>query len=56
VEREVLCCVGGHPEHDDIAVPFFWQASQEVEEEKAEGKRTVRERRGASNPELRYAA
>jgi NRAMP (natural resistance-associated macrophage protein)-like metal ion transporter len=35
---------------------FFWQASQEVEEEKAEGKRTVRDRQGATEPELRYAA
>ena len=31
---------------------FFWQASQEVEEEKAHGKRTAAERRGASDHEL----
>jgi Mn2+/Fe2+ NRAMP family transporter len=31
---------------------FFWQAAQEVEEERAEGRRTVRERRGATLPEL----
>src|SRR5262252_6856855 len=35
---------------------FFWQASQEVEEEKAEGRRTVVERRGATDHELRDAA
>jgi NRAMP (natural resistance-associated macrophage protein)-like metal ion transporter len=34
---------------------FFWQASQEVEQERAQGKRTVRERRGASDKELRDA-
>ena len=34
---------------------FFWQASQEVEEERAEGRRTVAERRGASDHELRDA-
>jgi Mn2+/Fe2+ NRAMP family transporter len=32
---------------------FFWQASQEVEEERALGRRTVRERRGATAHELR---
>ena len=32
---------------------FFWQAAQEVEEEKAAGKRTVRRRQGASAEELR---
>jgi Mn2+/Fe2+ NRAMP family transporter len=31
---------------------FFWQASQEVEEEKGRGKRTLAERRGASAHEL----
>jgi len=34
---------------------FFWQASQEVEEELAEGKTTVRSRKGASNAELARA-
>ncbi len=34
---------------------FFWQASQEVEEEKARGKRTAAQRRGASAHELRDA-
>ena len=34
---------------------FFWQASQEVEEERAKGRRTVAERRGASDHELRDA-
>jgi len=34
---------------------FFWQASQEVEEEKARGKRTVTQRRGATAHELRDA-
>lgn len=31
---------------------FFWQASQEVEEEKARGRRTAAQRRGASDHEL----
>jgi NRAMP (natural resistance-associated macrophage protein)-like metal ion transporter len=31
---------------------FFWQASEEVEEEKSKGRRTVREREGASAREL----
>ncbi len=34
---------------------FFWQASQEVEEEKAHGHRTLAQRRGASRHELRDA-
>ena len=34
---------------------FFWQAAQEVEEEKAKGRRTVRSRRGATDEELRAA-
>jgi Mn2+/Fe2+ NRAMP family transporter len=32
---------------------FFWQAAQEVEEERAQGKTTVAQRRGASNKDLR---
>ena len=32
---------------------FFWQASQEVEEERKEGRRTVREREGATVESLR---
>ncbi len=35
---------------------FFWQASQEVEEEKALGHRTLRQRRGATLDDLYYAA
>jgi Mn2+/Fe2+ NRAMP family transporter len=31
---------------------FFWQASQEVEEEKARGRHTLTERRGATSEEL----
>src|SRR5262249_9362569 len=31
---------------------FFWQASQEVEEEKGQGRRTVAQRRGATAHEL----
>ena len=34
---------------------FFWQASQEVEEERAMGRRTLAERRGATEHELRDA-
>jgi len=34
---------------------FFWQASEEVEEERAHGKLTVAERRGSSDQELRAA-
>ena len=35
---------------------FFWQASQEVEEEVNEGRRALFERGGASDAELRYRA
>jgi Mn2+/Fe2+ NRAMP family transporter len=35
---------------------FFWQASQEVEEDIAAGKKTVKARRGSSDKELRHAA
>jgi NRAMP (natural resistance-associated macrophage protein)-like metal ion transporter len=35
---------------------FFWQASQEVEEEKRAGKTSVSQRRGASDVELNVAA
>src|SRR5205085_1470017 len=34
---------------------FFWQASQEVEEEIKIGRKTVRERRGATDAELKGA-
>ena len=34
---------------------FFWQAAQEVEEEKAEGKKTVGQRMGATPEKLRMA-
>lgn len=34
---------------------FFWQASQEVEEDRKHGKRTVAERRGSTNLELSAA-
>ena len=34
---------------------FFWQAAQEVEEERAMGRRTIRSRRGATDEELRAA-
>ncbi len=34
---------------------FFWQAAQEVEEERARGHRTVHSRRGATDEELRAA-
>ncbi|HEX6533846.1 MAG TPA: Nramp family divalent metal transporter [Gemmatimonadaceae bacterium] len=34
---------------------FFWQAAQEVEEERAEGRRSVKARRGATDAELRAA-
>ena len=35
---------------------FFWQASQEVEEEISMGRRHLWQRRGATDPELKYAA
>lgn len=35
---------------------FFWQASEEVEEEVSQGRTTVRQRRGATRDELTYAA
>jgi Mn2+/Fe2+ NRAMP family transporter len=34
---------------------FFWQAAEEVEEERAEGKNTVAKRQGASDADLRRA-
>jgi Mn2+/Fe2+ NRAMP family transporter len=34
---------------------FFWQAAQEVEEERADGRKTVAERQGATDEELRRA-
>jgi NRAMP (natural resistance-associated macrophage protein)-like metal ion transporter len=34
---------------------FFWQAAQEVEEERAKGKKTVAQRKGATTEELRDA-
>ena len=34
---------------------FFWQASQEVEEERAQGKTSVAQRKGATDEELRNA-
>ena len=34
---------------------FFWQASQEVEEQISIGRRQLRQRQGASRPELKYA-
>jgi Mn2+/Fe2+ NRAMP family transporter len=34
---------------------FFWQASQEVEAERADGKTTVKQREGATDKELRVA-
>jgi NRAMP (natural resistance-associated macrophage protein)-like metal ion transporter len=34
---------------------FFWQASQEVEHERAQGRRTVAQRQGATDTELREA-
>jgi len=34
---------------------FFWQTAQEVEEERAKGRKTVRARRGATDEELRAA-
>jgi NRAMP (natural resistance-associated macrophage protein)-like metal ion transporter len=35
---------------------FFWQASQEVEEEIDKGRTTLKERKGATKKELKYAA
>jgi NRAMP (natural resistance-associated macrophage protein)-like metal ion transporter len=35
---------------------FFWQASQEVEEEKARGRKRLWQQRSATDDELRYAA
>ncbi|HEY2881446.1 MAG TPA: Nramp family divalent metal transporter, partial [Pirellulales bacterium] len=35
---------------------FFWQASHEIEEQKAQGKTSEQQRKGASRRELRFAA
>ena len=40
-----------HPGYDHLAVPLFWQASQEVEEERRAGP-DARQRRGATEHEL----
>jgi Mn2+/Fe2+ NRAMP family transporter len=34
---------------------FFWQAAQEVEEDRERGKATLAQRRGSTNLELRIA-
>lgn len=34
---------------------FFWQSALEVEEEKAQGRATIQQRRGASDEEIRHA-
>jgi len=34
---------------------FFWQSAQEVEEERAKGRKTIKARRGATDDELRVA-
>ena len=33
---------------------FFWQAAQEVEEERAKGRRTIKSRKGATDNEIRH--
>ena len=35
-----------HPGHDDFTLSVFWQAAQEVEEERKIGRQTVEEREG----------
>jgi NRAMP (natural resistance-associated macrophage protein)-like metal ion transporter len=35
---------------------FFWQANHEIEDEIAEGKTTIAERKGATNADLKYTA
>jgi Mn2+/Fe2+ NRAMP family transporter len=35
---------------------FFWQSSHEIEEEKSKGRKTISQRKGASDDELKYAA
>jgi hypothetical protein len=42
--------------HDHFAVHVFWQPSQEVEEEIAQGRVTLQQRRGATSAELKAAA
>jgi len=44
---------GGASRYDDQSVSLFWQASEEVEEEKAAGQSTLAMRKGASGQELR---
>ena len=43
---------GGDSRYDDLTVPLFWQASQEVEEEKSLGRRRVEDRLGAKPYEI----
>lgn len=45
--------IGSNSGHNDLPYLFFWQAAQEVEEDKDHGKVTVAQRRGSTNSELR---
>jgi Mn2+/Fe2+ NRAMP family transporter len=47
---------GGNPGYDHISVHVFRQSNQEVEEEIAAGRKTLVQRRGATDTELEYAA
>lgn len=47
---------GGHFRYDDLALFVFWQTSEEVEEEIANGHKRLWQRRGATDSELQYAA
>jgi hypothetical protein len=42
---------GWRRRHHHIPLPVLWQATQEVEEDRAKGKVTVQQRRGATDVE-----
>jgi hypothetical protein len=46
---------GGNLGYHHLTYLFFWQAAQEVEEDRDHGKNTVVKRKGATNKELRVA-
>jgi Mn2+/Fe2+ NRAMP family transporter len=50
--QERMGDAGGDPRHHNQPVSFFWQASEEVEEEKAAGQSSLASRRGATPEEL----
>jgi Mn2+/Fe2+ NRAMP family transporter len=53
--KRLHCNLRWHPRHHNFALSLFLQASEEVEEERKIGRRTVKQRRGASDEEIRMS-